>query len=189
VDGRFGTGSANVFKAFQLSCNTPQTGIVDSEGYLLLCDAVRRVEAATPAKGTAGTEVADLRPLPEPVTSTRSRQYSMAAGASATAAGATVVGSNYFAPKAVTGDASPPPAVPATPAAAPASTPAVSTAVTPGSAPPPAAVTAPTVTATAVAAPSPPDWDDTARDLLPWVAVGLLIATLVFIILARRRAY
>ena len=197
VDGRFGTGSANVFKAFQLSCNTPQTGIVDPEGYLLLCDAVRRVQASAPAKGTAGTEVADLRPLPEPASSTRSRQYSMAAGATATAAGATVVGSNYFAPKDVTGDTT---TAPSTAAAPPATVAAPTPPTTlqqtsPAPSAPPAPAPAPTpvkaapVTASTVAAPAAPDWDDTARDLLPWVAVALLIATLVLITLARRRAY
>ena len=222
VDGRFGMGSANVFKAFQLSCNAPQTGIVDPEGYLMLCDAVRRVEASAPAKGSDGAAVADLRPLPEPANSTRSRQYSLAAGASATAAGATVVGSNYFAPKDVTGDtaqigpaASGPQGtpVPAPAAQSPAvQAPAVQasanqksgnqtqgaqtqgtqtqgtmTATAPPAAPEPGK--APAVTASTATPPPAPDWDDTARELLPWVAVGLLIATLVFLILARRRAY
>ena len=182
VDGRFGSGAANVFKAFQLSCNTPQTGVVDPEGYLLLCDAVRRVQATAPAKGTAATEVADLRPLPEPAGSGRSRQYSIAAGASATAAGATVVGSNYFAPKDVAGDATTVAAPPATVAAPTPPTASQPTSPAPGATPAP-------VTASTVAAPAAPDWDDTARDLLPWVAVGLLIATLVLITLARRRAY
>ncbi len=198
VDGRFGTGSANVFKAFQLSCNTPQTGIVDSAGYILLCDAVRRVQAATPAKGTAGSEVADLRPLPAAATSTRSRQYSIAAGASATAAGATVVGSNYFAPKDVTGAAAPTPATAPATTPAPAPAPAPVTAAAPASPPAPSKAAAPAPVPPAIAAapaavaltPAPDnDWDDTARDLLPWVAVGLLIVTLVCIILARRRAY
>ena len=181
VDGRFGTSSANVFKAFQLSCNTPQTGIVDSAAYLLLCDAVRRVQATAPAKGAAGTEVADLRPLPEPATSTRSQQYAIAAGASATAAGATVVGSNYFAPKAVTGDTSTPP---------PPST-TVATPTTPATPGPTSTEKTQAVTALTVAPPAAPapDWDDTARELLPGVAVGLLIITLVLIILSRRRAY
>ena len=192
VDGRFGTSSANVFKAFQLSCNTPQTGIVDSAAYLLLCDAVRRVQATAPAKGAAGTEVADLRPLPEPVTSTRSQQYAIAAGASATAAGATVVGSNYFAPKAVTGDTSTPPPPSTTVATAPvATTPAPATPTTPATPLPTFTDKTQAVTALTVAPPAAPapDWDDTARELLPWVAVGLLIITLVLIILSRRRAY
>ena len=59
VDGRFGVNSANAFKAFQLSCGAPQTGVVDQDAYLLLCDAYRR--RVDPPKG-AGTDA--LRELP-----------------------------------------------------------------------------------------------------------------------------
>ena len=221
VDGRFGTGSANVFKAFQLSCNMPQTGVVDTEGYLMLCDAVRRVHPGGVPKDAGGSAVTDLRPLPEPATSARARQYSAAAGVSATAAGATVVGSNYFAPRDVASDpttavanAGAAAAGSGTPQTTPASAPPTNAPLTvpptgtatgtgtgtgTGAAPaaqpqatpqttPQAQVTKPATTGATVAQP-PPDWEDTARDLLPWVAVGLLIATLAFLILSRRKAY
>ena len=110
---------------------------------------------------------------------------------------ATVVGSNYFAPKDVTGDTT---TAPSTAAAPPATVAAPTPPTTlqqtsPAPSAPPAPAPAPTpvkaapVTASTVTASAAPDWDDTARDLLPWVAVALLIATLVLITLARRRAY
>lgn len=233
VDGRFGVTSANAFKAFQLSCGVDQTGVVDQNAYLLLCDAYRR--RVDPPKATGADALRELPPTRHPDVDRPLAAASTVTGAGAVAAlaGATAISPTGATPPAATAQtpstatvtvpaspssspvatttdatadatssqgpapakatppssASSPPAAPvkATPTqAAPTPTP------TPAPAPAPAAAKPATTTATAAAAtasPPAPEWLSLGRDVLPWVAIALLVLTAALILTGRRRAY
>jgi len=174
VDGRFGVSSANAFKAFQLSCGVTQTGVVDQDAYLLLCDAYRR--RIDPPKTTGGDALRELPPARHPDDDRPLAGASAVTGASAAAAlaGATVLpasdASNPATPATSTSaTTAAQPSTPATPAApapvqaasgtdvtrpaatspTPAPAPALKSAPTPESKAPPEAAPAPTKTAEA----------------------------------------
>ena len=139
VDGRFGVTSANAFKAFQLSCGAPQTGVVDQDAYLLLCDAYRR--RVDPPKSTGSDALRELPPTRHPDVDRPLVGASTVTGAGAVAAlaGATALPSSGASPTSTTEQAPPPkattaatvptPSTPVTEAAKPAApSPAPSTA-------------------------------------------------------------
>lgn len=216
VDGRFGVGSANAFKAFQLSCGVEQTGVIDQDAYLLLCDAYRR--RVEPEKASGADALRELPPARHPDVDRPLAAASAVSGAGAVAAlaGATVLPTPGASTTSTPPQATTPPSTPAPAAVAPAPT----TAKTPAQAP---AVTAPVPAKTAdasaqaqaqaqaqatsaakapapvkpvpaasaaVAAPSPePEWTPLAREVLPWIAIALLVLTAILILTGRRRAY
>ena len=231
VDGRFGVNSANAFKAFQLSCGAPQTGVVDQDAYLLLCDAYRR--RVDPPKGAGTDALRELPPSKHPDVDRPLAGASAVTGAGAVAAlaGATALPSTSAStppattqappPTALTATPAPPPAPPAeavkdatkpaasSPATAPTQAPAAATPAqqTSPATPAPAPSKAPAASAKTQAPPAPaksestttaastavppaaPEWLSLGREVLPWVAIALLVLTAVLILTGRRRAY
>jgi len=212
VDGRFGVTSANAFKAFQLSCGVAQTGIVDQDAYLLLCDAYRR--RVDPPKAASVDALRELPPAQHPDV-----DRPLAAASTVTGAGAVVALAGATA--LPTSGASTPPepqAAPAAPSQAPAagagassapatSSPPPATAQTPAKSPEamtarespktqaPATTATPAkpapaqTTATSAGATLSPEWLSLGREFLPWVAIVLIALTAMLILTGRRRAY
>ncbi len=186
VDGKFGTGSANAVRNFQLSCGMPGNGEVDAATYVHLANSVQRRNAQSNE---------DFVPLPERERSTAGTALGGAGAITTTIGGGALAGAQILggedapAPVEQPADAGTPapttgetPTAPVTEAQTPAAeTPAPSTA----DAPPPAP--AQTQTHTEVAQPGPVQ--EIAREYLPWIGIGLLLIALVFFSLARRRSY
>jgi len=142
VDGRFGVTSANAFKAFQLSCGVPQTGVVDQDAYLLLCDAYRR--RVDPPHATSSDALRQLPPTRHPDVDRPLVGASTVTGAGAVAAlaGATALPSSGASPSSTAQQA--PPQKATTAAATPTpSAPVMEASKPTGPSPEPAPTTAP----------------------------------------------
>lgn len=196
VDGKFGSGSANAVRNFQLSCGLAGNGEVDAVTYVQLANSVQRrrgqtedefVELPERERGTAGTALGGAGTI-------------TTIGAGGALAGAQIVGggddgaatteqpADTSAPAptgetqapATTETQAPPPAVTETQAPA-TETPAGSQTQAP-------ATQQQTQTEIGVAEPSSAGRTELAN-MLPWIGIGLLLVALVFFSFARRRSY
>ncbi|HYD87872.1 MAG TPA: peptidoglycan-binding protein [Vitreimonas sp.] len=163
VDGKFGSGSANAVRSFQLSSGMTGTGEVDAGTYVQLSNSVQRRQSSAQSGDGAFT------PLPE-----RERGATGAAlngaGATTAAGGGAAVGSQILEGE----ESSAPDAQP------PASTEAQA---------PTGVETPPPSGAESVGGHDAIILGLSWSELLPWIGVALLLAALAFFALARRRAY
>jgi chitosanase len=188
VDGKFGSGSANAVRSFQLSCGMAGNGEVDATTYVQLANSVQRRN---------GQSDDEFVPLPERERSTAGTALGGAGAITTTVGGGALAGAQILG-----GDETPAPAEQPADADTPApttgetQTPHVNEAQTPANieapAPAPTTTDAPpaqtqTQTHTEVAQPGPVQ--EMAREYLPWIGIGLLLIALVFFSLARRRSY
>ena len=188
VDGKFGSGSANAVRSFQLSCGMAGNGEVDATTYVQLANSVQRRN---------GQSDGEFVPLPERERSTAGTALGGAGAITTTVGGGALAGAQILG-----GDETPPPADQPADTSTPApttgetQTPPVNEAQTPANteAPTPAPTTTDTPPAqtqtqthTEVAQPGPVQ--EMAREYLPWIGIGLLLIALVFFSLARRRSY
>lgn len=192
VDGKFGSGSANAVRSFQLSCGMPGNGEVDAATYVQLANSVQR------RRGQGDDQFV---PLPERERSTAGTALGGAGTITTIGAGGALAGSQVLgegeqqAPAEQQTGATETPATgeTQTPATGETQTPATGEAQTPtvteSQAPADAQTPPSTQTQTEIRQPDPTPQANMARDILPWVGIGLLLVALVFFSLARRRSY
>lgn len=190
VDGKFGSGTAGVVRAFQQSRGLSATGEVDAATYLQLAEASQQARA----RNGQGEE---LRPLPHREANGAGTAIAGAGGVAATGGVGAVIGAEVLAggetsapeaaPEPVQDSAGPEIGAVEHPSEAPAPIPDAPP--TTEAAPPPAApAPQPPITHTEIGVPepAPAHW---TKDVLPWVGIGLFALALILISIARRRAY
>jgi chitosanase len=185
VDGKFGSGSANVVRNFQLSRGLQGTGEVDTATYVQLCDAVRQRNGERRGDG--------LTPLPERERNGAGNAYAGGGVVAGVGAGGAVVGGAIL-------EGEEQPQTDQTPAdgqqqtqttdQAPQQAPTTDQTTTPTPPDQPAHPAPAPTTHTETQQPEPaPTWRETAGDWLPWAAIALVLVAVLMFSLARRRGY
>lgn len=198
VDGKFGSGSANAVRNFQLSCGLAGNGEVDASTYVQLANSVQRRN---------GQSTEEFVPLPERERSAAGTALGGAGTITTIGAGGALAGSQILGegeqqtpaeseqPASTGGEAlaggeteAPTQSEAQTPAETQAPTQAQPAPSAEAQAPPAVQTPASTQTHAEVRQPDPTPAPE-MRDILPWVGIGLLLIALIFFSQARRRSY